>query len=80
MDPLLEKYLETNNETTAVAIQQRGRHASTAIELLLETVLRIPLLGSCNNWTTTVETGVFSMCSVPRSYLEEIGVTQLVIS
>jgi hypothetical protein len=28
------------------------------------------LLGSCNSWTTTMETGVFSMWSMPRSYLE----------
>jgi hypothetical protein len=27
IDPLLGKDLETNNETTAVAMQQRGKHA-----------------------------------------------------
>jgi hypothetical protein len=64
--PLLSKDLETNNETTAVAMQHRVKHASTIIELLLETVL-----GSCNSCTTAVETGVFSMLSVPRSYLED---------
>jgi hypothetical protein len=36
--PLLGKDLETN-ETTAVSMQQRGKHASTTIELLLEKVL-----------------------------------------
>jgi hypothetical protein len=46
--------LETNNETTAV------------VKLMMETVLCKPLLGSCNCWTTTMETGVFSMC-----YLED---------
>jgi hypothetical protein len=43
---LLGKDLETN-ETRAVAMQQRGKHASTTIELLLETVLCNPLLGRC---------------------------------
>jgi hypothetical protein len=38
IDQLLRKDLETNNETTAVAMQQRGKHASTTIELLLEMV------------------------------------------
>jgi hypothetical protein len=37
-DPLLGKDLETDNETTAVAMLRRGKHASTTIELLLETV------------------------------------------
>jgi hypothetical protein len=62
IDPLLGKDLETNNETTTVAMQRRGTHASTTIELQLETVLFNPLLGSCNNWTTTMETGIFSVC------------------
>jgi hypothetical protein len=34
-DPLLVKDIETNNETTAVAMQQRRKHASTTIDLLL---------------------------------------------
>jgi hypothetical protein len=38
IDSLLGKDLETNNETTAVAIQRCGKSTSTAIELLLETV------------------------------------------
>jgi hypothetical protein len=38
MVPFLGKDLERNNETTAVAMQRRGKHASTTIELLLETV------------------------------------------
>jgi hypothetical protein len=71
IDPLLGKNLGTNNETRAVAMQRRGKHASTTIELLLETVLCNPLLGSCNIWTTTMENGVFSTWSVPRSYLTE---------
>jgi hypothetical protein len=71
IDPLLGKDLETNNETTAVAIQRRGKHASTTIVLLLETELCNPLLSSCNNCTTTMETGVFSSWSVPRSYVED---------
>jgi hypothetical protein len=36
--PLLGKDLETKNEITAVAMQRRGKHAFTAIGLLLETV------------------------------------------
>jgi hypothetical protein len=32
------KDFETNNEKTAVAMQQRGKHASTPIEFLFETV------------------------------------------
>jgi hypothetical protein len=39
IDPLLSKYLETD-ETTAVARQQRGKQASTTIELHLETVMQ----------------------------------------
>jgi hypothetical protein len=38
IDLLLGKDLETNNETTAVAMHQRGKHTSTTVELLLETV------------------------------------------
>jgi hypothetical protein len=70
IDPLLGKDLGTD-EITAVAMQQRGKHASTTIRLLLETVLCKPLLGSCNSWTTTMETWVFPMWSLPRSYLED---------
>jgi hypothetical protein len=36
--PLLGKDLETNNETTVVAMQRRGEHVSTTIELMLDTV------------------------------------------
>jgi hypothetical protein len=39
IDTLLGKDLETNNETTAVAMQRSRKHASTTVELLLETVL-----------------------------------------
>jgi hypothetical protein len=42
-----------------VTMQRHGKHASTTIELLLETMLCNPLLGSCNSWTTTMETEVF---------------------
>jgi hypothetical protein len=38
VDPLLGKDLETNNETTAFAMQWRGKQSSTTIELLLEMV------------------------------------------
>jgi hypothetical protein len=51
-------------------MQRRGKQASTT-ELLLETVLCNQLLGNSNSWTTTIETGVFSMWSAPRSYLED---------
>jgi hypothetical protein len=56
---VLDKDLEANSETTAVAMKQSCKHASTMVELLLETVLCNQLLGSCNSWTTTMETGVF---------------------
>jgi hypothetical protein len=69
-DPLLDKDLE-RNETIAVAMQWHGKHASKTIELLFETVLCNPLPGSCNSWTITMKTGVFSMWSVRRSYLED---------
>jgi hypothetical protein len=59
IDPLLGRDLETNNETKPVAMQQRGKHATTIIQLPLETVLRNLLLGSCNSWTTTRETVCF---------------------
>jgi hypothetical protein len=38
IDPLLGKDLETNNETTGVAMQRYGKHASTTIELRFETL------------------------------------------
>jgi hypothetical protein len=38
IDPLLGKYIKTDNETTAFATQRRGKHASTTIKLLLEIV------------------------------------------
>jgi hypothetical protein len=50
-DLLVVKDLETNNETTAAAMQQCDKHAYITIKLPLKTV--------------------FSMWSVPRSYLEE---------
>jgi hypothetical protein len=37
IDPLIGNDLETNTETTAVAMQRNGKHTSTMIELLLET-------------------------------------------
>jgi hypothetical protein len=67
IDPLLGRDLETNNETTAFAIQQFSKFASTTIELLLQMALCNPLIGSCNSWTRATETRVFSMWSVPRS-------------
>jgi hypothetical protein len=70
MHSLLGRGFEID-ETTAFAMQERGKHASTTIELLLETVSFNPLLGSCNNWPTTMEIGVFSSWFVPRSYLED---------
>jgi hypothetical protein len=70
IDPLLDKHFETN-ETTAVSIQKGGKHACTTIQLLLEKPLCNPLLGSCNCWTKTIEMGVCSTWSVPRSYLED---------
>jgi hypothetical protein len=54
--PLLGKILETSNETASVVMQWSGKHASTTIELLLETV--------------------FSMWTMPRSYLKTIGATK----
>jgi hypothetical protein len=35
---MLGKDLETNNETTAIAVQLCSKHASTTIELLLKMV------------------------------------------
>jgi hypothetical protein len=52
-------------------MQWRSKHAFKTTELLLETVLCNPMQGSCNNWTTAMEMGVFSIWSVPRSYLED---------
>jgi hypothetical protein len=55
---LLKKRLG-NKRDNSVVMQQFGKHASTTVELLLETVLCNSLLSSCNMWTTTMETGVF---------------------
>jgi hypothetical protein len=38
IDQLLGKDLETSSKTTVVAMQQHGKHTSTTIALLLETV------------------------------------------
>jgi hypothetical protein len=70
MDTLLGKNLGTE-ETTAADMQRHGKQASTTIKLLLETELYKPLLDRCNRWTTTIETGVLSMWSLPMSYLED---------
>jgi hypothetical protein len=35
IDPLLGRDLKANNVTASVTVQRRGKHASTAIELLL---------------------------------------------
>jgi hypothetical protein len=51
--------------------QRRGKHVFITIKLLLETVLCNSLLGSCNSWITTMETGVFPMRFVLMSYLED---------
>jgi hypothetical protein len=72
IEPLPGKDLETK-EIIAVAMKRRCKHVSTAIKLLLYTVLRNPLLGRRNSWTTRMETGVFSIWSVPRSYVEEMA-------
>jgi hypothetical protein len=65
---LLGKYFETNNKTPVV-MQRGGQHVPTITELLLKTVLCNLLLGSCNSLTTTMETGLFYMWFVRRSYL-----------
>jgi hypothetical protein len=52
IDSLLGKDLETN-KTTAVAMQQCGKHASTTKELLLETVFStksMPRIYLEDNW------------------------------
>jgi hypothetical protein len=41
IDPLIGKGLETNDETTAVAMQRRGKDASKTRELLLEIVFSL---------------------------------------
>jgi hypothetical protein len=43
IEPLLGKGLETN-KTTAVAMQRRGKHTYTTIELPLETAFSTPSL------------------------------------
>jgi hypothetical protein len=58
-DPLLGKCLETNNDTTVVAMQRRGKHASTTTKLMLKSLLCNPLQGSFNSWITTMEKSVF---------------------
>jgi hypothetical protein len=55
---LLGKDLETNNETTAVAMQRRGKHASATIELQLETVFymwSVPRSYLEDNWADPVD-------------------------
>jgi hypothetical protein len=44
---LLYKDLEAKNETTAIAMQRRGKHASITIELLLETAFSNRFMQCC---------------------------------
>jgi hypothetical protein len=56
IEPLLDKNFETN-ETVAVVIQQRGKYASTSIELLLEMVFSARFVQSSykeHNWVVSV--------------------------
>jgi hypothetical protein len=69
-----------NNETTAVVMQHRCKHASTTIELQFETVFCNPLLGRCNSCAITVETDVFSSDPCRGVILKAPGTTQLVVS
>jgi hypothetical protein len=71
--PVYRQKPRKKNETTVVAMQWHGNHAPTTVDLLLETMLRNPLLGRCNSWTTTMETRVFSMWSLLRSYHDNWG-------
>jgi hypothetical protein len=51
--PVARQNLETDNETTAVAMKRRCKHASTTIELLLEMMFSawsIPRSYLENNW------------------------------
>jgi hypothetical protein len=53
IDPLLGKDLETSNETIALVMQRSGKYASTATELLLETVFStwsVPMSYLEDNW------------------------------
>jgi hypothetical protein len=76
-DPLLGKDLETNNDTTAVAMQQRGKYDFTTIELLLEMEICNPLLGNCNSWTITMEMGCYLCGPYWEVILKTIGATQI---
>jgi hypothetical protein len=61
LDPVIDKDLETHNDRTAVAMQQRCKHASTTIELLLGTVFSsrsVPRNYLDENWGNPVETRV----------------------
>jgi hypothetical protein len=69
--PIARQRPRNKNETTVIAMQWHGKHASTTTELLLEMVSCNSLLGSCNNWTTTLETGMFSTRSIQRGYKKD---------
>jgi hypothetical protein len=62
IDPLLGRNLEAN-ETAAVAVQRRGKHASTTTEFLLSK--HVPAVASTHAMGGS---GVLSTRSVPRSY------------
>jgi hypothetical protein len=81
IEPLPDKDLEINNETRAVAMQRRGKHASTT-ELLLETVFstRSVQMGYKEDKTQSTESQpvkrrVGGRCEMAAS----LGVSQLTV-
>jgi hypothetical protein len=69
--PVARQRPRNKQQDSSRCYEAAGKHASTRIELLLERVLCNPLLERCKSWNTAMVTGVFSMSSVPWSYLEE---------
>jgi hypothetical protein len=70
IDPLLGKELETSNETTAIIMQRRGKHASTKIVLQLESVMQ-SVARQLQQLDYNNGKEVFSMRFVPRSNIED---------
>jgi cytochrome bd-type quinol oxidase subunit 1 len=50
---------------------QHSKHTSTIIVVAVGNNVMQLFLSSCNSWITTMDTGVFSMWSMKRSYLED---------
>jgi hypothetical protein len=68
--PVAGQRPRNKHETTAVAMKQRSKHASTTIVTVGKGVMQ-PVANQMQHLDYSNSNGVFSMSSVPRSYFED---------